>query len=68
MTAHKMHASTTPRRHVGEWYDTATPHHASYDDQKAKAVHDIWVTVAAYGAFAAVSGAAICFNRAAGKM
>lgn len=54
--------------HVGEWYDVSSPGHASYTEQKAKTVHDIWVTVAAYGAFAVVSGAAICYNRAAGRL
>lgn len=62
------HPITCSHRHVGEWYDTATKPIVPYEEQKAKTVHDIWVTVGLYVLFATVSGAAICYNRALGKL
>ncbi len=58
-------------RYVGEWFEAkAEPGHTvpPLEEQREHAVHNLWVATGIYGAFAVVSGIAVCVHYLRGRL
>lgn len=57
--------------YVGEWFEAkAEPGHTvpPLDEQREEAVHKLWVATGIYGAFAVISGVAVCIHKLRGRL
>lgn len=57
--------------YVGEWFEAkAEPGHTvePLEEQRERAVHNLWVATGIYGGFAVLSGVFVCIHKLRGRL